>query len=367
VSGGAVKVLLDDQIFLAQRHGGISRYFTELLAVFDSTPELGIELATPFHYVANEHLRDYAAARFRTAPLPAKLLRRPIVAGLNSLRRGPRRTRRQIVHHTYYFPEYLRLPARKRVCTVYDMTPELMPEVLGGANPHRAKERFVRECDAILCISHTTKRDLLAIYGELDKPVVVAPLGVTARFFAAAARTSEAPYMLFVGGRFSYKNFDVVLRAMASQAPALRSRLICTGGGTFTAAELARFAELDIAELVEHRQIDDADLPGWYAAAICLVFPSRYEGFGLPTVEAFASGCPVVLAEMDCAVEVGADAAQYFGADDEQGLATILERLAADRAEREKWIALGRARAAEFTWRRTAEITAEVYRSLSQG
>jgi glycosyltransferase involved in cell wall biosynthesis len=282
------------------------------------------------------------------------------------LGRGRGRTRHEIVHHTYYFPEYLRLPARKRVCTVYDMTPELMPELLGGANPHRAKEEFVRACDAVLCISHTTKRDLLAIYGELDKPVIVAPLGVTSQFFAAVARPVETPYVLFVGGRFSYKNFDVVLRALAAQPPQRRTRLVCTGGGAFSETELARFAELGIAADVEHRQIDDAELPGWYAGAVCLVFPSRYEGFGLPTVEAFAAGCPVVLAEMDCAIEVGGEAAQYFSADDEQALAAILERLASDPAEREQWIALGRARAAEFTWRRTAEITASVYEALRQ-
>jgi glycosyltransferase involved in cell wall biosynthesis len=359
-----VKVLLDDQIFIAQRHGGISRYFTEILGVFESTPGMDVQLETPFKYVFNQHLIDYAPTRFGAAPLPARLQRRPIVRGVNALTRGPGRTRGQIVHHTYYFPEYLHLPARRRVCTVYDMTPELMPELLGGANPHRAKREFVAECDAVLCISHTTKRDMLALYGPQDKPVVVAPLGVTPQFFSAVARPVEKPYILFVGGRFSYKNFDMALQAMAALPPHRRTRLVCTGGGPFSPTELARFEELGLADLLEHHQISDADLPGWYAAAVCLLFPSRYEGFGLPTVEAFAAGCPVVLAEMDCSVEVGGEAAQYFPADDAQALATILDRLAHDRAARAAWIAPGRARAADFTWQRTAELTAEVYRGL---
>ncbi|MCW2496265.1 hypothetical protein, partial [Jatrophihabitans sp.] len=72
-----MKVLLDDQIFLAQRHGGISRYFTEMLGVFETTPELGVQLETPFHYVANKLLIDYAPTRFGPAPRPARLNRRP--------------------------------------------------------------------------------------------------------------------------------------------------------------------------------------------------------------------------------------------------------------------------------------------------
>jgi glycosyltransferase involved in cell wall biosynthesis len=85
----------------------------------------------------------------------------------------------------------------------------------------------------------------------------------------------------------------------------------------------------------------------------------------LPTVEAFAAGCPVVLANMACAVEVGGEAAQYFEPDDDETLAAILARFAVDPASRDRWIKAGRSRARSFTWRRTAESTAALYRTVA--
>jgi glycosyltransferase involved in cell wall biosynthesis len=112
--------------------------------------------------------------------------------------------------------------------------------------------------------------------------------------------------------------------------------------------------------------VADDELPGLYATAICFVFPSQCEGFGLPIVEAFAAGCPVVLVEMNSALEVGGNAAQFFDADDEDTLAEIIERMADDPVSRMHWIDEGRKRAPDFRWYRTAELTRDVYRSVAR-
>lgn len=362
-------VTYDDRLFTFQRRGGPARYFSELIAEFRSAPELGIEVKTPFTFVETEYLLR-ADKRYRRLPLPESTFRMQAARAVNRVRRGPGLKRPEILHHTQYSSAGLRMPAAVRICTVYDMIPELFPEIFEGRGPipHRQKAAYVHACDAIACISESTKADVLAHYGDLDKPVVVTPLGADSRFFAATPDRREPPgFVLFVGTRDFYKNFDVLLRALARiTEDGVAPRLLCVGPA-LTPTEQERIASLGLEALVSQRAASDAELPGLYAAAMCLVFPSRYEGFGLPTVEAFAAGCPVVLADMVCAVEIGGDAAQYFEPDDDEALATIIARLAADATSRDPWIAAGRLRARDYTWRRTAETTAALYRDVARG
>lgn len=360
-------VTYDDRLFTFQQRGGPARYFAELITAFRTTPELGVEALTPFTFVETDYLLN-ADTRYRRLPLPESRFRMHAARVANRLRQGPRRKKAEILHHTQYSSAGLRMPATVRVCTVYDMIPELFPEIFEGQGPipHQLKSDYVHACDAIACISESTKADVLAHYGDIDKPVVVTPLGADARFFAATPDRREPPdYVLFVGTRDGYKNFDVLLRALARIAEdGVAPRLLCVGP-PLTLPEQQRIADLGLAGRVSQRAAGDAELPGLYAAAICLVFPSRYEGFGLPTVEAFAAGCPVVLATMACAVEVGGEAAQYFEPGDDEALASIIAGFAADSSSRDRWIEAGRVRARDFTWQRTAESTAALYRSLA--
>ena len=360
-----MQVTYDDRLFTFQRRGGPARYFAELVTAFRATPDLGIDVVTPFTYIENEYLLR-ADDRYRRLPLPDSPYSAQAARVLNRVRHGV--SKAEILHHTQYSSTGLRMPAAVRVCTVYDMIPELFPDIFDGPGPvpHRNKAEFVAACDAIACISESTKADVLAHYGHLDKPIVVTPLGVDPRFFAATADSAKpSDYVLFVGTRHTYKNFDVLLRALAKiSEDRVPPRLLCVGP-PLNESEQQRIAALGLTEFVIQRAVGDDELPGLYAAAICLVFPSRYEGFGLPTVEAFAAGCPVVLANMACAVEVGGDAAQYFEPDDDERLATIIAGFSDEPASRDRWIDAGRARALEFTWQRTAEETAELYRTVA--
>jgi glycosyltransferase involved in cell wall biosynthesis len=361
-----VQVTFDDQVFTFTRRSGVARYFTELLRIYRAQLSLDIEALTPFRYVISEHLLELDPVRYRRAPLPEIAQRPGVLRPLNRLTAHPRKRRARILHHTHYFPDALEVPTNFRVCTIYDMIPELFPEHFPNGSPHGAKRRYVDACDAILCISQTTKNDLLRLYGAVDKPVVVTPLGVSELFFDPPPRDRDGPdYVLHVGQRFSYKNFDVLLRALgrlASDRPSLS--LVCVGP-PFDATELARLDELGLRERVQHRVAADEELPALFASALCFVFPSLYEGFGLPIVEAFAAGCPVILADMPCSTEVGGGAAQYFAHADDEGLAALIDQMAGDPATRARWADLGRSRARDFSWRRTAELTRDVYRDLA--
>jgi glycosyltransferase involved in cell wall biosynthesis len=364
-----MRVTFDDQIFTAQRIGGASRYFTELLHEFRSDASHGVHAVTPFRYVITEYLVHSDPARFKT-PGGARIARRGrVLRTMNAARSASRLRRASLLHHTYYLPSYLRLPATRRICTVYDMIPELLPELYPNGSPHYAKEAFVRACDAVLCISQTTKDDMLRLYGSLDKPVEVTHLAVSDEYYRAQAKDDDGhPYVLYIGRREQYKNFDVVLRAFAALAaehPTLR--LLCAGGGPLRDTETARIAELGLTERVERRTIPDAELPALYASAVAMVFPSKYEGFGLPIVESFAARCPVVVADTPCSIEVSDGAAQVFSHDDDEQLAGILSRLAGEPTERARWAALGSSRAQDFSWARTAAQTAAVYRRIGPG
>lgn len=352
---------MDDQIFLSQVRGGISRYFVELMRAYQADPSLDIEVVSRPRWTQNEHLLDSGLGR--TPPLKAAR-RRGVIMRANRLGRGPGSA--DVMHHTQYDRRYLRHPARVglRVVTVFDMIPELFPEMFPGGSPHRDKRQFVEAADLILCISEATRADLVRVYGDPTATVRVTPLGVDARFHPNATRHPALPerYVLFVGERGGYKDFDVLLKAFALAELPQDVMLAVVGGGAADPAERANLRSLGLVDRVVRIAPIDSDLPGAYAHAQCFVFPSRYEGFGLPTLEAMACGCPAILAASAAHPEVGGDAALYFPPGDHSELARVLSRLIGRPDLRTQQRAAGLARAQRFTWTETARRTVRAYR-----
>jgi glycosyltransferase involved in cell wall biosynthesis len=368
-----VRVGFDEQIFLAQRHGGISRYVVSLIQAFRADPELGVEPVPGWRRAGNAHAEHARLSR------PVPLLDRlggdtgalggvGTAAGLGGyylLNGRARRAARgaDILHHTYSHPRFLAPGFRGlRVCTVYDMIPELFPEAFPRRDPHVAKRRYVQSCDVVLCISESTRRDLVQVYGDPGVPMPVTYLGVDPAFAPGARPPDGAPdrYLLFVGRRDGYKDFDVLATAFAS-LPDDGTVLVAIGGGRFTEAESNRLVRLGIAERVRRFDADDAALPGWYGGALAFVFPSRHEGFGLPTLEAMACGTPAVLADSSSHPEVGGDVARYFPPGDADALAAALAPLLDDAPLRADLGKRGIERAAQFSWQATAAGTAAAY------
>jgi glycosyltransferase involved in cell wall biosynthesis len=358
-----VRVLFDHQIFSYQRFGGASRYFHELMNVFHRTGEPAFELGVARS--PNEYLRGAAYYRGGFAP-PDHFLRtyarNELATRLAAWRHAP-----DVLHATFYDPAAATVARRaKLVVTVLDMIPERFPELFAGRGAYnrfvtqrwiRGKRTLCARAAAILAISESTKRDLVELYGIDPARVVVTHLGNRLAPTPGAPRPAGVParYVLFVGTRNTYKNFALVLEAIAS----LDVALACVGGGPFDDIELARIDKLGLTGRVVQASVPDGELAACYAHALAFVFPSRYEGFGIPILEAFACGCPVLVARASCFPEIAGDAARYFDPDDANELREVLACVIADAGDlRER----GRTRAAQFTWEATAARTLAAYR-----
>lgn len=347
---------------MRHRRSGITRYFAELVSGFRRDPSLGVEPITPYRYVASAHLAETADG-YREVPLPGRI-RGDVLHRLNARRvRGAPMA--DLVHHSLYEPRALEIwRAPQRACTVYDFTAELMPEVLPQSEADLAAKRmFLEHCDVLLCISETTRADLARFHPDLDKPVAVTPLGVAAMFFDPAPseiRGLPDRYLLHVGNRHRHKNVDVLFAAFAAVAatdPALH--LVLCGSGL--PDEPARLGELGILDRTVVLRVSDAQLPWLYHRSQAFVFPSLYEGFGLPVLEAMAAGCPSIVSDTPALLEVAGDAALTFAPDDAERLAEHMATLIADAAQVDRMRERGRSRAREFTWERSARATARAY------
>jgi glycosyltransferase involved in cell wall biosynthesis len=355
-----IRVRFDDQIVMHQSRGGVSRYFVELAREFRADPGIGVAIELDWSLSRNEHALAAGLGR------PASRNRRRLNRLSRRLPRVPRRI--DVVHPTWYYPD--RLPAiggPPMAVTIVDMIPELLPDLFARGGKHLAKEAYARRAAAILCISESTRRDLLELYGPLDAVIEVVHLAVGSGFSPGRTSALELPadYVLFVGSRGAYKDFVVAADAFAAirdEQPGVE--LVVAGGGRFTRDELANLRRLSIDGSVRQVEPTDADLPALFGGALAFVFPSRYEGFGLPTLEAMACGTPVILADSSSHPEVGGDAAQYFAPGDAVALGAQLLRVLGDTELRRTMAARGLERSAGFTWHRTAEATRNVYAKL---
>lgn len=363
---GRVSVYVDDQISTLQRYGGVSRYFAEIMREFRRDSDHGVQLLNGREWSLNHHMIDAGFGR----RFPGRVGRsKRILRRANALGAALRRSCAHVMHHSFYEPEYLRPDSNLcRIVTVYDMIPERLPHLFPAGNPHLAKREYVNLADLVLAISNSTKRDIIEVYGQLSIPIVVTPLGVSDTFFTPQERPSALPprYVLFLGRRRGYKDFDVLVRAFAAADLPEDVHLVAIGGPLLSPDERSKLTDLGIRGRVVHVALDDSELPGAYRHALCFVFPSRYEGFGLPTLEAMAAGCATVLCDSSSHPEVGGEAALYFDPGDDSELAAHLESLVANPELRRSRGELSVEHARHFSWARTAQLTANAYRQALQ-
>lgn len=361
-----MNVLYDAQIFRQQRYGGISRYFCELVSGLARDPTVTARIVAP-HY-RNEYLP--------TLPPPLvigwhqKHWKRlgKVSRALGNIveRRTAARLRPDVIHETYFWGPRLRFPGAVKVLTVYDMIHERFPDRFDARDPTAAAKRSaVANADHVICISHSTKRDLLDALPVAESKVSVIHLASSLAPPTAAPPAAGAPYLLYVGDRGGYKNFLALVEAFGA-SPRLRGiHLACFGGGALSAAE---WAAIDAAGIVRERvavhQGDDALLARLYAGALCFVYPSLYEGFGIPPLEAMQCDCPVVCSNTSSIPEVVGDAAEYFDPAQPGSLRAALETVVESEGRRAQLRALGHARRRQFSWEACTQQTLALYRRL---
>jgi glycosyltransferase involved in cell wall biosynthesis len=262
----------------------------------------------------------------------------------------------------------------RRVVTVHDLIYRHYPEAHAGVRSLGMRVLVplaVRRSDRVIAISEATRADLVASLHTPAERIDVVPQGVgaTAReepLGEAALRErlalGERPVLLSLSAKRPHKNIAALLDALAL----LAERPVLVAAGYPTAYEGAlreRARELGLEDDVRWvGWLAPAELEGLWAISRAFAFPSLHEGFGLPVLEAMARGVPVACSNASSLPEVGGDAALYFDPHDPRALAAALTQLLDGGPEVERLRAAGIARAAEFTWERTARLTLESYR-----
>jgi glycosyltransferase involved in cell wall biosynthesis len=364
-----VKVAFDHQIFSRQRYGGISRYFFELASRLPADTVSEVSVVAPLHI--NNYLRVDSARRFthgRYVPYTFEGLSQ--VVGLANRFAAPLAwlgANPDIVHETYYAIKPVGR-ARRRVVTVYDMIYELFAEEFPDAGRVTAAKRAaVNRADHVICISENTRRDLVRLYGIDAERTSVVHLGYSMSVEANAAKVESGerrPSLLYVGNRRGYKNFRTLLQAYGS-SPILREfELIAFGGHRLLRDEQKEIRRLGITDRVRFESGSDRELAARYRSAASFIYPSMYEGFGIPPLEAMSHGCPVVCSNAGSIPEVVGDAGVYFDPNNAEDLRTALERVATTEGLQADLRARGYARIAAFSWDECAAATARIYREI---
>ncbi len=368
-----MKIAFDSQIFTMQEYGGISRYVSSLAEKLAEIEGVEAKIFAPVYindYISK--LPKEIVAGFKIPIIP-KMGRDFHIGGSWLARAAIAKFSPHILHETYYTSRKNGPKNSKTVVTVYDMIHERFPSLFSENDQiSKLKRESVLRADQVICISENTRRDLLDLIPVAPERVSVVYLGVDQHAMfdgrvSSKKSITELPYLLFIGGRGQYKNFSGLLKAYASSSWLRNNfRIICIGGGRFRADELNLIRELGIADCqVEQISVDDNLLIEFFRKAAVFVYPSMYEGFGIPPLEAMAMDCPVICSNTSSIPEVVGDAGEYFDPYDIESIRFSIERVLQSSERRDELVALGRSRCKQFTWERCAKETLSVYRRLA--
>lgn len=364
------KIFFDHQKFSTQKFGGISRYFANIIEKIKKNDDfdylLGVVNSKNFYIknekqflnnpLANIFLKsEYGYRTFKTNELYCKFLLKQ-----NNF---------DVFHPTYYDPYFIKQLKKPMVTTIHDMTYERLPAYFWVQDPLTSQKRIsAQRADKIIAISETTKRDLLT-YLEVDEKkveVIYHGIDIDTPLELEEVKNLPAEYLFFVGDRGGYKNFYLMLDAFAAltkKNPNLH--LVLSGGGKLVGADVEIINRLKLNKRIHHYQVNDAQLNFLYKNALLFIYPSLYEGFGLPILEAFKAGCPILLSDTDCFKEIAQDSAAFFSRNSLEELMQQIEKLIDDTQLRANLVNKGNQRLKDFPIHKSMQQTLELYKSLA--
>ncbi len=368
-----MKVLYDHQTFSLQRFGGISRTVAEMIK--SSRLDKSVEIVLPILFSNNIYLKQLCNLNYpKFFPWNNSHYTISAMFRLNSLYTIPylKKSDFDVFHPSYYNPYFLKhLKGKPFVVTFMD----LIHEKYGSQFKELAADKYILErkrtmlknASKIIAISECTKSDIVNFFGTTPEKIEVIHLGSSLKVAGnlSPESTPSRQYILYVGNRSLYKNFSFCLQAIA---PLLRTKdvqFICAGGGSFNREENELMLKLKVSERVEFVPVESDDtLVGLYSNALCFIFPSLYEGFGIPVLEAFSCGCPVVLSDRGSLPEVGGDAAIYCNPEDAESILAAVGSYINSSSLRDENKRKGYERLKNFSWAKTSQETFNLYNSL---
>ena len=349
-------------------------------------PDIGFILYTTLGSRTSNRLKIDVQDRFYRIPTllhPVRGLRRldPIFSSF--WQRALDKSRPDLVHIIYLFDLFYTavLDQPATVVTVYDLTPLIFKEHFFSKQKafdwYLQKAGQLKKAKRIIAISQSAKRDLVTllripedkisvVYGSISshfRPVK------NARAIVAKRYGIKRPFLLSVGAFSYHKNIPRLFEAFASYLALKKNRLDLVVVCKLTGREEAKWRDLlgrlNISEYVHLTNfVADSDLPTFYSASDALIFPSLYEGFGLPILEAMACGTPVITSNTSSMPEAGGDAALYVNPEKTEEITAAIDKLLGDQALKDKLVEKGFKQVRRFSWQKAAEETLEIYREV---
>ena len=366
-----MKIAYDYQAFTNQSYGGVSRYYKDL------TDEL-LKQGQAVNIFAGVHRNKYISLLPKGVVRGIKLDKYPpksiwafqwLNHGISQLQM--QRWKPDIIHETYYSS----LPVFKKnaahVTTVYDMNHELYPDSFSSRDKVTdLKKKTFSRVDHIISISENTKRDLVKLFNIEESKISVVHLSIDFSSFQNVVSNFDVPnkpYLLYVGARNKYKNFNGFIKAVASSSLLMENFDVISIGTRFNTAEKNLISSLGFTfdQVKAIYNVTDFQLAQFYSHASAFVYPSLYEGFGLPPLEAMSAGCPVLCSNTSSIPEVVGNAGVYFNPHDIEEMRNAIERVVFSEDLKKQLVTLGYENIKKFSPSKCASKTLEVYRRLT--
>jgi glycosyltransferase involved in cell wall biosynthesis len=363
-----MKILFDFQTFTEQTFGGISRYISFLyknindskVGVIFSNNEYLLEDKIGFPFFPNNWIPKKKKILYFINKLYSIYL---IKCGKYDL-----------LHATYYEGYYIKKYNIPVIVTVYDMIHEKLYNdylELQDDDFIKKKKEALTNADFIIAISENTRKDVLELYPFINADKIrtvhlCLMIENELKFdnLQIGNEISIRPYFLFVGHRVMYKNFDLLINAFALLKEPQFDILIA-GGGKLSESEFHKLKTLNIESRFIHIEIkNDIQLSQIYKNALAFISTSKYEGFGLPILEAFSNNCPVILADNPCYLEIAANGAEYFSKSNPSDLSQLLNKTYSDQNFRKDLALRGKERLKYFNKTRLIDETISCYQYI---
>lgn len=366
-----MRIAFDYQTFCILSYSGVSRYFHRLAEKFIAGKE-EVGIFAPLY--SNRYIKELPTSVVHGYPLgfyPPRGGRVLLLFNHVFSKRAIQKWQPHVVHETYYSHWGSEPTSYPTVVTVHDMIHELFSDQFPAQDKTTMLKRVaVDRADHVICISENTRRDLVNLFGTKEEKISVVHHGVER--FTCGDPTKKPPipikpYLLYVGNRGRYKNFTGFVRAVAS-SERLKADfdIVAFGGSGFSPSEMTHLSELGLhSDQVRQLGGDDTLLGHLYDQAAAFVYPSLYEGFGMPPLEAMAHNCPVISSNTSSMPEVIGDAGAFFDPKSIDDMAAAIERVVYSPSRSQDLIERGRNRLDLFSWERCADRTLDIYRSLA--
>ena len=357
-----MKIYLDNIIFSKVKNGGVSNYWYELIEYLEQQNKDELTYFESIDSKENFHRKKLNLSSQSIKEVKSDSIHRFLPISYTS--------DEKLIFHSSYYRGLNGCKNKIEVTTVYDFIHSYYSSFPKKQLHNFLKFNAIKRSKGIICISHNTYNDLNKFYTlKKDQKATVIHVGVSDDYFPLKEYTLKEQqfitdkkltddFILFVGGRTGYKNFDFVVSVL-NDNPQLK--LVIVGGGEITEDEKKLFSDDALLRVTHLKSAENFELNVLFNLAKALVYPSSYEGFGIPILEAMYSGCPVLLPSRTSFPEVAGDAGEYIDLDNGHSLIKSLDKVYKNPDYRQKLVSKGFKRVERFSWSKTVSSCLEVY------